>query len=861
MSLLHVDSKKNIMAVVYEQHPIPALLSSRSMAADMPTTSLYTYTILLLLAGLIVFSSLQTPCSAATADGGDTLVAGQGLGVGDKLVSRNGKFALGFFQFQFQPGQGIISKSRSTHDTTTAASSPAWYLGIWFHKIPVFTVVWVANREKPISDLQLKRAQLQISSDGSLIIIILNNNTTSTGSIIWSTQIVANRSSTQTGVNTATILMNNGNLVVESPSSRVRIPLWQSFDYPTDVGLSGAKLVWTKVNGSRTLNRRFISKKSLVDAGLGSFYIELDTNGVIHLGRLNPPFVDYWSWSSEKFTDKLLTIVTAVLDMDPRTKGLFKLAYVKNSEEEYFTYTSLLDESASVFVSIDITGQVKINLWSQDTQSWQTINAEPSDVCSPYAECGPFTVCNGASNPFCYCMESFSPRSPRDWDLGDHTGGCVRNTTLDCTASYKNTSSTDVFHPIARVTLPYDPRSIQHATTQTKCAQRCLSDCSCTAYSYNNNSECSVWHGELFDVKQNDGVDNNSEQVVYLRIAAKDMQSRRTKGKRRPNIEAVIVAASIISFGILMSLLLFMIWRNRFKWLGGLLHRNQGNVDGLISFRYADLCHATKKFTDRLGGGSFGSVFKGVLGNQTTIAVKRLEGNHQGEKQFRAEVSSIGLIQHINLVKLIGFCCESDNRLLVYEHMPNGSLDSHLFKKNAPILNWSNRYQIAGGVARGLRYLHQSCHQCIIHCDIKPENILLGASFFPKIADFGLSVFVGRDFSRILTTSRGTRGYLAPEWMSEVHVTPKVDVYSFGMVLLEIISGRRNSQVYTSNNCHIAYFPVQAASKLHEGDVQSLVDPQLQGDFDLAEAERICKVACWCIQDNEGHRPTMGEVV
>ena len=118
-----------------------------------------------------------------------------------------------------------------------------------------------------------------------------------------------------------------------------------------------------------------------------------------------------------------------------------------------------------------------------------------------------------------------------------------------------------------------------------------------------------------------------------------------------------------------------------------------------------------------------------------------------GEKQFRVEVSSIGLIQHINLVKLIGFCCDGDKRLLVYEHMPNGSLDGHLFKSNSPILNWNTRYQIAIGVARGLLYLHKSCRECIIHCDIKPENILLDASFVPKIADFGMAACVGRDYS------------------------------------------------------------------------------------------------------------------
>lgn len=255
-------------------------------------------------------------------------------------------------------------------------------------------------------------------------------------------------------------------------------------------------------------------------------------------------------------------------------------------------------------------------------------------------------------------------------------------------------------------------------------------------------------------------------------------------------------------------------------------------------------------------------MFKGSLGDSTTIAVKRLDHANQGEKQFRAEVSSIGIIHHINLVRLIGFCCEGSRRLLVYEHMPNRSLDLHLFQSNAT-MPWHARYQIALGIARGLAYLHDSCQDCIIHCDIKPENILLDASFAPRIADFGMAKLMGRDFSRVLTTVRGTAGYLAPEWISGVAVTTKIDVYSYGMVLLEIISGRRNSWAPCScGGEHGVYFPVKVAQKLLEGsDVGSLVDHMLHGDVNLDEAGTACKVACWCIQDDEFDRPTMGEVV
>ncbi|CAD6334279.1 unnamed protein product [Miscanthus lutarioriparius] len=791
---------------------------------------------------LLLFTSLDTsPWSASAAAATDTLTAGQALAFGDKLVSRNGKFALGFFQ-----PTAVISKSRNI-------TSPNWYLGIWFNKIPVFTTVWVANREAPIADSKRKQTHLKISSDGNNLIIVTQASP-ETETTVWSTPS-ANRSGASSNTTTTAVLLDSGNLALlelESPSSS-NVTLWQSFDYPTDIVLPGAKFGRNKVTG---FSRRAITWKSLIDPGLGSYSIEIDTTGVVLKHR--SPSVVYWHWSSSSTsTLKLIPILKSILELDPRTKGLIDPTYVDNSQEEYYMYTSLNDSSLT-FVSLDISGQIKMNVWSHAQQSWQAIYAQPVDPCTPYATCGPFTTCNGTSSlSFCDCMPSFSQKSPQDWELDDRTGGCIRNTPLHCTSEKNMTSSTDIFRPIPHVTLPYNSQSIDGVNSQSNCEEACLSSCSCTAYSY-NSSRCSVWHGELFSVNHNDGIDNNSEDVLYLRLAADDLPSL-TRSKRKPSV-GVVTAASIIGTGLLMLMLLLMMWRKKFKWCGTPLYDTQGG--GVIAFRYTDLSHATKNFSEKLGAGGFGCVFKGVLSGSTTIAVKRLDGARQGEKQFRAEVSSLGLIQHISLVRLIGFCCEGDKRLLVYEHMSNGSLDSHLFQSNAAALNWNTRYQIAIGVARGLSYLHQSCQECIIHCDIKPENILLDTSFVPKIADFGMAAFVGRDFSRVLTTFRGTAGYLAPEWLGGVAITSKVDVYSFGLVLLEIISGRRNSpEAYSSNNYHIEYFPVRAVNKLHEGDVRSLVDPQLHDDFNLEEVERVCKVACWCIQDNELHRPTMGEVV
>ncbi|KAM3197621.1 hypothetical protein ACQJBY_072972 [Aegilops geniculata] len=642
--------------------------------------------------------------------------------------------------------------------------------------------------------------------------------------------------------------MDSANLVLTSSFGQV---LWESFDYPTDVVLPGAKFGWNKVT---RINRRVISKKSTFDPGLGSYSIELETNGNGIVLKRRKPTVAYRVYVPETSTIlKLLPRIQKMLQLDPRTKGSIVPSYVNTREEEYYMYTS--PDESYLFLSLDISSQIKLNIWSQAEQSWQTIFADPLDSCASPITCGPFTVCDGRAQPPCDCMESFSKKSPWHSEFGDQTQGCIRNTPLNCSSGENKTSSTDMFHPIAQVTLPYNSQSVNLATTHTKCEEACLSSCSCTAYSYGNNN-CSVWHGKLLGVNLNDGIEIYSEDILYLRLAAEDMP----RDKRKPNVK-VVTAASISCFGLLMLMTLLVICRKKLRWSSSPLYGNHG-PSGIIVFTYTDLTRATKKFSEKIGTGGFGSVYKGMLSDSTTIAVKRLDGTRQGEKQFRAEVSSIGLIQHVNLVKLIGFCCQGDNRLLVYEHMSNGSLDRHLFQSDAVVLNWETRYQIVLGVARGLFYLHQSCRKCIIHCDIKSENILLDASFSPKVADFGMAAFVGRNFSRVLTTFRGTIGYVAPEWLSGVAITQKVDVYSFGMLLFEIISGRRNSLEENSGSCDLVeYFPIQVMSKLHGDDMQSLVDPRLQDIFDLEQAERVCKVALWCIQDNESQRPTMGEVV
>lgn len=213
-------------------------------------------------------------------------------------------------------------------------------------------------------------------------------------------------------------------------------------------------------------------------------------------------------------------------------------------------------------------------------------------------------------------------------------------------------------------------------------------------------------------------------------------------------------------------------------------------------FSFSELQIATKNFREKLGAGGFGAVYKGLLPDRTVVAVKQLERKGQGEKEFRAEVATIGNTHHKNLARLYGFCSEGSHRLLVYEYLSRGSLDRYLVRWTddveiesiRPSLNWATRFNVALGIAQGLAYLHEECRECIIHCDIKPENILLDDRFCAKVSDFGLAKLLTQDETRAITAVSGTWGYLAPEWLADSPLTVKADVFSFGKVSRHIFS-------------------------------------------------------------------------
>ncbi|CAO2161632.1 unnamed protein product [Urochloa humidicola] len=675
------------------------------------------------------------------------------------------------------------------------------FLGVRFKKMPTTSpTFWVGNRV-PITDLSA--AALEVFR-GSLCI-------KEAGASLWCSSVAEDGPSPPAAA-AAAVLLDDGNLVVRDQANSSRI-LWQTFDCPGDSLLPGATLGFVRETGSN----------------VSMTYMDYPHNGSIRV---------------DQSRRNGFVLTTDGLD----SLGTFPDWMVTSQENGSSLVLNLPGPNVTEFLQFHL-GQVSLMRWSENSAApncsgWVARWTFPSDCKSSGFFCGNFGACK--SNGKCDCLDGFEPSYPVEWGLGYFVTGCSRSLPLSCEANGQ-TEHDDSFILIDKLQgLPYNPQN-DSAESVGDCKQACFSKCYCVAYVY--DSGCKLWYYNMYNLSF---ASRPPHTKIYVRWGSK------LRAKKVLHTRAILLlVAGLIAIASVI-LIPALLWRYK----RDLFTCRKFEVEGsLVFYSYGQIKKATRNFSDKLGEGGFGSVFRGTMPGpeSTVVAVKSLKGRGHADKQFRAEVQTVGVIKHTNLVRLLGFSVKGDMRLLVYEYMRNGSLDSHLFSERSSLLNWDLRYQIALGIAKGLAYLHEGCEDCIIHCDIKPENILLDEEFCAKISDFGMAKLLGREFNSALTTIRGTMGYLAPEWIYGQPITKKADVYSFGIVLLELISGRRTTKRLKSGSHR--YFPLYAAAQVNEGNVLSLLDNMLEGNANVKELDITCRVACWCIQDEEEARPSMGQVV
>ncbi|GLJ33001.1 hypothetical protein SUGI_0664560 [Cryptomeria japonica] len=739
---------------------------------------------------------LQCHCDLLVA-AEDTLSLGSSLRKNQTIISKNGTFELGFF---------------CPNGTTN------WYVGIWYAHISVKTIVWVANRETPVTNMP---GVVTLSTSGYLTVSDLQ------GKVIWSSN------DTQQAKASRASILDTGNFVLLGVQNTSEI-VWESFAYPTDHFLPKMKF-WKGLK----LN----AWKSSVDPAPGPFFLQMNPSpGKKDFLLQYKNGVSYYSsgdWTGKYYS----TMPQAVSDTS------FEQELVEFSPTRlYYTYDLTPKVRSKTMVREILRSNGELTVYYLINNNWNLVYYTPVSDCAVYGLCGAYGVCfKQQNNQSCSCMEGFHPRDATAWSSQEWwSGGCVRRTPLNCTAiNGSGSNTTDGFLQISNYDLS-DKEAVQYTQESTLqgCKTACLDDCSCMAFVF-TNSNCKLWLGDLLGMQAT----SSGRQTFFIRLAASDVprSSAKVGGKSRVVALSISIPLGVAVLGTLFALFVQQGRRRLLKKYMG-----EGMPSSLRRFSYKQIKIATNNFNHVLGTGVFSSVFKGTLPDNTLVAVKDLEDCLQAEKQFRAEISAIGNKQHTNLIRLRGFCAEGSRRILVYEYMQNGSLDSFLCNKSHRldnVLDWQTRFKIALGTARGLVYLHEECRDCIIHCDIKPENILLDADFSPKVADFGLAKLFGRDLSRVVTTIRGTKGYLAPEWMTGLPITVKLDVYSFGMTLLEIISGRRNVDLRW------------AASQIQKGNTIGVVDERIADKADVEEVRRAAVVSILCIQEDENGRPSMAQVV
>nr|DAD23137.1 TPA_asm: hypothetical protein HUJ06_024600 [Nelumbo nucifera] len=748
---------------------------------------------------LIISVYLSSCCIAI-----DTITPTQYIRNSETIISAGGKFKLGFF-----------SPSNST----------SRYVGIWYNTIPGQTIVWVANRENPTVNAS---GVLMIADDGNLVVRDGSRH------VLWSTNV-----SNIANANTSAQLSDYGNLVLRAASSSGNGNtnngiLWESFEHPLDSFLTTMKIgVNLRTGDKRTLT----SRKSDSDPSPGNFSLGVIATGIPQVAILKGS-LPYWvsgPWNNRIFIGipAMSSIYISGLNLvrDDTEGTVYVMRNVADIDESYF-----------IMFKLDSDGLLVERQWDEGKNEWVSWAIQKTE-CDTYGKCGPFGSCDASSSPICTCLEGFTPKSPEEWSMRNWSSGCIRRTSLLCERN--NTAGeegkADGFLRRERMKVP--DFAIWSAAIDVKaCEEQCLKNCSCVAFAFDSGIGCMSWNGSLIDIQKFSagGID------LYIRLAHSEIGCKNGRSSKMLLSDVSKSSGEVLGADVL---------RDRIK------HRKSSE---LTLFKFEDLAKATDNFdsVNKLGKGGFGLVYKGKLQGGQHIAVKRLsKSSEQGLEEFKNEVMVISSLQHRNLVKLLGCCIEGGEKMLIYEFMSNRSLDAFLFDATKrALLDWRKRFHIIEGIGRGLLYLHRDSRLKIIHRDLKASNILLDEELNPKISDFGMARILGGTQEEERTRRVvGTYGYMSPEYVMQGNFSEKSDVFSFGVLLLEIVSGKRNTSFFH----HQEYVSLLDHTwKLwNENKLEDFIEPTLCEPCIQPEILRCIHVGLLCVQEFPKDRPTMSTVV
>ncbi|XP_051208071.1 G-type lectin S-receptor-like serine/threonine-protein kinase LECRK2 [Lolium perenne] len=729
-----------------------------------------------------------------------------------------------------------------------------YLLAVWFNKIPEKTVAWYAKSSSDGHDAPVQvpsSSVLELTAEGLLSL------RDPSGDEVWSPRVPS--------ADYARMLDTGDFMLVGADGT----PKWETFDFPADTILPTQVL---PVGGQ---DKVLISRLLDTDYSNGRFLLAVQHDGNLVMYPIAEnstfPYTAYWASNTVGNGSQLVFNETGRVYFALKNWTQINITSAEgNSMGDFFHRATLQPDGVFRQYVYPKSTKAKEGIWRSQ---WNMVSSIPQNICQRVSG----SVGSGACGFNSYCtfdgtMNQTSCHCPQGYDFFDNERkykGCKPDfVPQSCDLDEAEAASQFEMTTINGVDWPQSDYEQYSPIDENECRKLCVVDCFCATAVFDGSTK-TCWKKKL--PLSNGNMADSVQRTVLIKVPKNNktesqlsLGSSKWKGRKYWILGTSLFLGSSVLVNILLtSILLFGTYCGLTINSKKKLQSSQSSGSSLVPpkiFTLNELEKATTGFREVLGSGASGTVYKGQLqdDNSTSIAVKKIEKLQQeSEKEFMVEVQTIGQTFHKNLVRLLGFCNEGTDRLLVYEFMSNGSLNEFLFSDTQP--HWSLRVQVALGVARGLLYLHEECSAQIIHCDIKPQNILLDDNFMAKIADFGLAKLLRANQTQTNTGIRGTRGYVAPEWFKNIGITSKVDVYSFGVILLELVCCRRNVELeiadeertiltYWANDCYRC------------GRMDLLVDGDEEANFNIKKVERFVAVALWCLQEEPTMRPTMLKV-